>query len=734
MIFTSLIVVAIISMVMGLTVFMGNTTLALNRIYALFSFSIALWMLSNAFALEVNTANLTIDTRNIISQSIILFATLSAFLFLLFVEVFNGLTKKLRKLNVILLVTSFLICCFMFTPAYSIVNGDTLSPGDYYVLFVTNIVLFMASTAYALYFSKSIPSAKKGTHFYSQLQYLRIGYVLAVVPAFFFGGIIASFSSSDIPALSPIFLIFFLIFAGISIAKHKLFDIRLIAVRTVGYFLTFMAIGFLSFESLLALNYLIEQRNLPESYQAGLLVVVSLLLAISFTPFKRFFDKVTAKLFYRDAYETQELLNEFNKAIVSTIDAGQLLPRAGVVIEKYLKPEWIAFAIRDSEQDRMRVIAEGAKKISTKDIERLRPFVREGVEKIFVTDLIEFNNELKEKLQNTDIGILSRVTTDTAVEGNGYIVMGYKKSGNMYNSQDLGALEILSNELAIAIQNALQFAEIQRFNATLQEKVDSATGQLRRNNDKLKQMDETKDEFISMASHQLRTPLTSVKGYLSMVLEGDAGELNDMQKRMLGQAFTSSQRMVYLIADLLNVSRLRTGKFIIESAPISLIDLVEGEVSQLRETAQSRGLEIELKKPNSVATLMLDETKIRQVVMNFIDNAIYYTPRGGKITVNITETDKSVGLTVVDNGMGVPKHEQHNLFSKFYRAGNARKARPDGTGLGLFMAKKVIVAQGGSIIFSSTEGKGSTFGFSFAKSKLAPPVIIEKTAKSSSKK
>jgi signal transduction histidine kinase len=104
--------------------------------------------------------------------------------------------------------------------------------------------------------------------------------------------------------------------------------------------------------------------------------------------------------------------------------------------------------------------------------------------------------------------------------------------------------------------------------------------------------------------------------------------------------------------------------------------------------------------------------------MNFTDNAIYYTPSGGKINVELKETAKSVEFTVKDSGIGVPKDQQHKLFTKFYRADNARKARPDGTGLGLFMAKKVIIAQGGSMIFESKEGKGSTFGFSFPKEKL----------------
>jgi signal transduction histidine kinase len=118
---------------------------------------------------------------------------------------------------------------------------------------------------------------------------------------------------------------------------------------------------------------------------------------------------------------------------------------------------------------------------------------------------------------------------------------------------------------------------------------------------------------------------------------------------------------------------------------------------------------------------MLDETKIRQVIMNFADNALHYTQNGGHIQINLEDRGDSIEYTVVDDGLGVPKAEQHHLFTKFFRAGNAKKARPDGTGLGLFMAKKVVVAQGGAIIFKSEEGKGSTFGFTFPKAKMLAP-------------
>lgn len=300
----------------------------------------------------------------------------------------------------------------------------------------------------------------------------------------------------------------------------------------------------------------------------------------------------------------------------------------------------------------------------------------------------------------------------------GFVVTGFYAQIDQIRSEDITLLDRLAEPVGVALDNRLLSEENRR-----------VLSQLRRSNAKLKQLDETKDEFITMASHQLRTPLTSVKGYLSMVLEGDAGKLNAQQRELLTQSYISSQRMVYLIADLLNLSRLNTGKFVIEPTAVDLSTVVQAEIDQLRETAKGRGIELVYKKPAKFPALMLDETKIHQVVMNFIDNAIYYTPTGGHIDVALHETPTAIEYTVKDNGIGVPKAQQHKLFTKFYRADNARQSRPDGTGLGLFMAKKVIVAQGGALIFESKEGKGSTFGFRFSKAAhLAPVGTMPKTA------
>ncbi len=282
----------------------------------------------------------------------------------------------------------------------------------------------------------------------------------------------------------------------------------------------------------------------------------------------------------------------------------------------------------------------------------------------------------------------------------GVMIVGLEET--LPKIDDIELIERLSEPTGIAIDNRLLYEENQR-----------VIKQLQQTNDKLKEIDAAKDEFISMASHQLRTPLTSMKGYVSMVLDGEAGQITEPQRSMLQQAFNSSQRMVYLISDLLNVSRLRTGKFIIMNKVTDLVQVVESELEQLKTVAAGRKIIIEYTRPKDFPKVLLDETKIRQVIMNFLDNALYYTPEGGRVTVELAHNDKTINYTVTDTGLGIPKPDQKNLFSKFFRAQNARKMRPDGTGLGLYMARKIIIAQGGAILFKSTEGEGSTFGFSF---------------------
>lgn len=328
-----------------------------------------------------------------------------------------------------------------------------------------------------------------------------------------------------------------------------------------------------------------------------------------------------------------------------------------------------------------------------------------------------------------DHGIRISAMLRTRDEVVGYILLGDKLSGEIYSQRDIELLQIIAKELAVATQNAKAYAEIQAFNLTLQERVNHATNRLRVANRHLKELDQAKDEFISMASHQLRTPLTTIKGYLSMMLEGDAGQITPAQKQFTGYAFESADRMVNLIADLLNVSRLSAGRFMIETRPSDLSKIVEDEVRQLQSHAAAKNLELVFHpSKRSLPIIPLDDNKTRQVIMNFVDNAIYYT-KEGTITVAVTKIEGAIRVTVKDTGIGVPLKARHKLFSKFYRADNAQTVRPDGTGLGLYLAKRVIEDQGGTIIFESVEGKGSTFGFELP---IPVPHVTDKKRKKAS--
>lgn len=296
----------------------------------------------------------------------------------------------------------------------------------------------------------------------------------------------------------------------------------------------------------------------------------------------------------------------------------------------------------------------------------------------------------------------------------GYIFLHETPSVKV-SKQDLLLASALASDMAMAMENAVLMQTKHDLSVYLQQKIDSATNDLRTSNVQLLQLDEAKDEFLSMASHQLRTPLTSVKGYLSMVLEGDAGKISKLQSQLLTEAFTSSERMVRLISDFLNVSRIQTGKFVIDRAPVDIVRLLNQEIDALESTAAARELTFRRKVPKQPITLSVDEDKIRQVIMNFMDNAVFYSRPNTAITVELIARPHDVTFRVVDTGIGVPAAQQPQLFTKFFRASNARKQRPDGTGIGLFLAKKIIDGHKGQVVFSSTEGEGSVFGFRLPK-------------------
>lgn len=394
-----------------------------------------------------------------------------------------------------------------------------------------------------------------------------------------------------------------------------------------------------------------------------------------------------------------------NQTLASTSDLRALLVRVSGKLATLFGAGHVSFYVFRPEDRHVAAGTDNHPRIPHTDIQALNS-QQSGV--IIRTSTLDDDDHVRRLLRSYRVEVVVPLYQRDQLLG--YVFIGEHRT-RQYGSEQLELMQLMAGELAIAVQNALSIEEIRELNHTLQQRIDAATRELRNSNAQLQRLDKAKDEFVSMASHQLRTPLTSVKGYISMVLEGDAGEITPAQKHLLSEAFTSSERMVHLISDFLNVSRLQTGKFLIDKRPIDLARIVEQEIDSLQTTAASRNLSFEYHKPAKFPLLNLDEAKFRQVIMNFADNALYYSKENTVIHVRLALEGSWVTFHVKDTGIGVPRAEQSQLFSKFYRASNARKQRPDGTGVGLFLAKKVIDAHGGEVVFASAEGKGSTFGF-----------------------
>jgi signal transduction histidine kinase len=515
----------------------------------------------------------------------------------------------------------------------------------------------------------------------------------------------------------PLATVFLVGLIGYTIIKHGLFDIRLAVMRGVAYFLSLATLAGLYYVLAYAISEIIFHNNtIVIVSQNPVSILLALLLAFAFQPIKNFFDKLTNKIFFRDEYNTDEFFANLSRELRGANNLRVVLQRAAQEIGDTMKAEYASFFVRYGVDKHMATGTDTHHHLTARDVRQIEALLP-PVHSIIIADILEGKSDLRMLLAKHKIAIVLPLEQGDSLLG--HLFLGYQK-GRSYMKRDIKVLETISDELVIAIQNALSVQEIQDFNETLQQRIQDATRELRTTNSQLQRLDEAKDEFISMASHQLRTPLTSVKGYISMVLEEDAGKITSAQRQLLDEAFASSERMVHLINDFLNVSRLQTGKFMLEQRPIDLSKVVAEEVDSLQSTVKMHALKLKYKKPSYFPLLAIDEAKIRQVIMNFIDNAIYYSLEGSTITVTLAIEDAQAVVRVTDTGIGVPKNEQQHLFSKFFRATNARRQRPDGTGVGLFLAKKVIDAHGGSIVFESAEGKGSTFGFRLPVKKLTP--------------
>lgn len=241
------------------------------------------------------------------------------------------------------------------------------------------------------------------------------------------------------------------------------------------------------------------------------------------------------------------------------------------------------------------------------------------------------------------------------------------------------------------------------------EKLQKLTDQLEKANRKLRELDQLKSEFLSFASHQLRNPLSAVKGYASLLLEGDYGKLDDEPKKAVSTIFEATDSLVQMVQDFLDVSKIEQGGMKYQKEDVDLKKLINQTVSELEPTAKEKNLALNTHIKEGSYITIADEVKLKQVLINVIDNAIKYTPEGS-VDVYLEAKSDWIKISVKDSGVGIDKEDIERLFAKFVRAKDAHHHNTHGSGLGMYLAKMIVEAHHGHIRAESNgTGKGSTF-------------------------
>ena len=228
---------------------------------------------------------------------------------------------------------------------------------------------------------------------------------------------------------------------------------------------------------------------------------------------------------------------------------------------------------------------------------------------------------------------------------------------------------------------------------------------------KEKEIDKAKTEFVSLASHQLRTPLSTISWYTEMLLAGDAGKLNLEQTKYLDEVYRGNQRMISLVNALLSVSRMDLGTFILEPEPTNVAELIKNVVIEQMPQIDRKKIKLVSKIEKDIPLVQADPKLLIMVIQNLLSNSVKYTKEGGKIEISLSlDLPKKVLIfKISDNGYGIPKNQQAKIFTKLFRADNVRGKDTEGTGLGLYIVKATIDNSGGKVWFESEEDKGTIF-------------------------
>ncbi len=561
-----------------------------------------------------------------------------------------------------------------------------------------------------------------------QTKYIFIGFLvlftvgpLAYLPAYGIGIYPFAYVSGVI----------FTIIIAYAIIVHRLMDIKLVMRR---YSVRLVSI-------VIILSVALEMRSLAGlhfSTYANLVDFLILIFAVlTYAPIRSGCYRVANKYFFSSLYDSRYVIAKISDKLRSTLEINKISESIYDMLNKAFHMKSFAVLTFNRKEKCYYVQYNNGFNLGTKKKFSSDKYLYERF--IAGNEIILFE-EIKNKVydENTkkQIDILTALDVDVIAPLNvknktiGLLVFGAKESGDIYNEEDLEVLETVDAQVAIAIENATLYEETKNFNLKLKKEVEIATKELRSANDELKKLDQAKTDFLNIASHQLRTPISVIKGVASMFAEGDMDNLPPEKKQDFYQAIiVKSEKLEMIVHDIMNATSLTAKKYSVmdkEAEIIDLRELIENILIDFKLEIEKRQLIVELlPEKEGIPKIRGQKEYLREAFINLLSNAIKYTPSSGMTSDIRSKRDESgvikislekdpknennVLVKIKDNGIGIPANDLPRLFKKFSRAENAKNMYTDGTGIGLFVVKEVVDGHNGKVWVESELGKGSIF-------------------------
>lgn len=705
--FLSSIFNALASSFLGLLVYFKNKKNDVNKYFALLCLGFAMW----AFPYVMWPLSSDKESVKFWFQLLHYGAIYIPIAYFHFVLVWTNIKDKKKYFLAVGYCLAIFFSLFVFSPWFIADMEPKFNmkwwaiPGKLYYFYLIYFFFFYFYSSFLLYFGFKKSQGEKR----QQIKLLLIGLVIAIA-----GGSTNYFLWFDIniPPYGNIFALSHVILGSYAIIVYRMMDIRVVARKYLVYIFSLALVVFLALSIKVALD-----KYLPiYDYIVDLLIII--LAALFFPLVKKYLYYLANKYFFSSLYDPQKLIADLGNKLGSALSVEVISESVYKTLDDAFHFQGFAVLFYNKKDHAYSIFFNkgfevGDKKKFECDHYLLERFVKKN-KIIALKDIIhDYKNETKQKVDYfVNLSVENIVPLNVKNEQIGLLWLGKKETGALYCKDDIRVLHIISTQVALAFENAFHYKEILGFNTRLKDEVRKATMQLFKANEKLKRLDTAKSEFISIASHQLRTPLTIIKGYIAMLLEGDYGPITETAKLPLQNVAVSNNRLIRLVENLLSVSRIESGRMIYEFEYSDFNDIVVSVYSELKPKAQEKNLIFDFKAgDNILPKIKIDSDKIREVVMNLVDNAIKYTPKG-RVDVLVSDVGHKIRFCIKDSGIGIDINEMPGLFKKFSRGSKISLVHTEGTGLGLYVAKKIIEAHKGKI-WAKSEGanQGSLFCF-----------------------